>query len=157
MGLDCSHDAWHGAYSAFMKWRTKLSELAGLPPIELMEGFYQPLDATGLPTLYHGIETRRPAYGDDSAPYMARLDSLLPIKWACLKPDPLHELLFHSDCDGEIPAANCAAIADSLEKLLPLLPKEDQNGHIGNWRNKTQKFIDGLRKAAAANEPLEFR
>lgn len=38
MGLDCSHNAWHGAYSAFMRWRIKLAEVAGLPPLEFMEG-----------------------------------------------------------------------------------------------------------------------
>ena len=25
MGLDCSHGCWHGAYSAFMRWRAKLA------------------------------------------------------------------------------------------------------------------------------------
>ncbi len=29
MGLDVSHDCWHGAYSAFMRWRRKLAEVAG--------------------------------------------------------------------------------------------------------------------------------
>jgi hypothetical protein len=24
MGLDTTHDAWHGAYSAFMRWREKV-------------------------------------------------------------------------------------------------------------------------------------
>ena len=28
MGLDCSHNAWHGAYSAFMRWRQKLADVA---------------------------------------------------------------------------------------------------------------------------------
>ena len=40
MGLDTSHNAWHGAYSAFMTWRKKIAHLAGFPPLELMEGFY---------------------------------------------------------------------------------------------------------------------
>lgn len=40
MGLDTTHGCWHGAYSAFMRWREKLAEVAGLPPLMLMEGFY---------------------------------------------------------------------------------------------------------------------
>lgn len=155
MGLDCSHNAWHGAYSAFMRWRRKLAEVAGLPPLDLMEGFYSPLTGTP-PTLYHGPNTRAPAYGPDSRPYMASLDDQLPISWDCLKPDPLYELLYHSDCEGEIPAERCGPIADSLEKLIPLLPDEDGGGHIFNWRQKTQQFVDGLRAAAAAGEPLDF-
>lgn len=31
MGLDVSHDAWHGAYSAFTRWRNCLAEDAGYP------------------------------------------------------------------------------------------------------------------------------
>ena len=157
MGLDCSHNAWHGAYSAFMRWREKLAEVAGLPPLMLMEGFYTPLDDMRMPaTLYHGIDTNRPAYGAGSEPYMARLDAQLPIRWECLKPSALHELLYHSDCDGEIPADRCGPIADALEALVPLLPDEVAGGHIGHWREKTMQFVTGLRAAAAAGEPLDF-
>src|SRR5690606_32189044 len=102
MGLDCSHDAWHGAYSAFMRWREKLAEVAGLPPLELMEGFYQPLEDRSFapPTLYHGPETMTPYVGD--RPRFARMDDRLPISWDCLRPSALYELLYHSDSDGEI-------------------------------------------------------
>ena len=135
MGLDCSHNAWHGAYSAFMTWRRKLAEIAGLPPLDLMEGFYPSLSVYKIPEF---------------------IEENLPIKWDCLKPSPLHELLYHSDCDGYIPSENCNAIADELEKLLPLLPEEDHFGHIGNWRQKTETFIQGLRKAAESGEDLHF-
>jgi hypothetical protein len=157
MGLDCSHNAWHGAYSAFMRWRRKLAEVAGLPPLDLMEGFYAPLNSQHLPTLYHGPTTRDRAYGgEDSRPYLADLDDRLPIKWDCLKPSALHELLYHSDCDGEIPTERCGPIADALEALIPLLPDGDDGAHIGWWRKKTAQFVAGLRAAAAAGEPLEF-
>lgn len=156
MGLDCSHNAWHGAYSAFMRWREKIAEVAGLPPLELMEGFYSPLMTGRPPTLYHGMNTLNPAFGPDSRPYLAGLDDRLPIKWESLKPNALHELLYHSDCDGEIAADRCGPIADELERLIPLLPDAEAGGHIGRWREKTQQFVDGLRAAAAANEPLGF-
>lgn len=39
MGLDTTHGAWHGAYSAFMTWRRKIAELAELPPLDQMEGY----------------------------------------------------------------------------------------------------------------------
>jgi len=38
MGLDVSHDAWHGAYSAFSRFRTQLAEAAGVK-LSQMEGF----------------------------------------------------------------------------------------------------------------------
>lgn len=134
MGLDCSHDAWHGAYSAFDRWRQKLAEVAGLPPLDLMDGFY-------------GSRCRL-KYPD--------IDSKLPISWDCLKPSPLHELLSHSDCDGEIAPDRCGPIADALEALIPLLPDEEDTGHIGIWKEKTAQFVKGLRAAAAAGEPLDF-
>lgn len=152
MGLDCSHEAWHGAYSAFHRWREKIAEVAGLPPIELMEGFYQPLEGkmtySITPTLWHG--------GQQGLWKLEHLDTRLPIQWDSLKPDPLHELLYHSDCDGEIASDKCAAIADSLEKVIPLLPDGDGAGHIGNWKDTTQKFVDGLRLAASLGENLLF-
>lgn len=150
MGLDTSHGCWHGAYSAFHRWRQKIAEVAGLPPLELMEGFYGKLDSASLPTLYHGSDTRR----QDG--YLRDLDSRLPIKWAALRPDPaLHFLLSHSDCEGEIPANVCGPLADRLTELLPLLTG-NLGGHIGDLREKTQTFIDGLRSAAEAGEAVDF-
>lgn len=151
MGLDTSHDCWHGSYGAFHRWRCEIASAAGLPPLELMEGFYEPLDSHNLPTLYHGINTREKDENN-----LTRVDAQLPIAWDCLKPSPLHELLHHSDCDGEIPWESCGKIADSLAELLPKLPTGEAGGHIGNWRDKTSTFIDGLRKAHAAKENVDF-
>jgi len=150
MGLDTTHDCWSGAYSAFHRWREMLAEVAGLPPLELMDGFYVHLNEQGgLPTLYHGIGTR-------SCENLQRLDSRLPIRWDALKPDPLHILLSHSDCDGEINWKDAEAIADRLDVLSKKMPAGDGGGHIGNWRDKTEQFAKGLRIAAKAKENVEF-
>lgn len=142
MGLDISHDTWHGAYSAFMAWRSEIAHVAGLPPLMFMDGFYS-----------EGI-----LHGEGTGTYpFSLLRERLPIKWECLKPSPLHELLFHSDCDGEIPWENCAAIADELEKLIPLLPKEPALGHIGDWGDKTSQFVTGLRTAFKKKQNLIFK
>lgn len=39
MGLDTSHNCWHGAYSSFNRWRTKLCEVAGYGRLDDREGF----------------------------------------------------------------------------------------------------------------------
>lgn len=39
MGLDTTHGCWHGAYSAFHRWRAKIAEVAGLPDIMTMQGY----------------------------------------------------------------------------------------------------------------------
>ena len=153
MGLDTTHGAWHGAYSAFMKWRKKIAEVAGLPPLELMDGFYDPLPPNDrhLSTLYAGLLKER-----EYSHSLKDLDKRLPIKWDCLKPSALHILLYHSDCDGDIKWEDCSLIADELEKLLPNLPNEDAGGHIGDWVEKTKTFIEGLRLAHSKEENLEF-
>lgn len=155
MGLDTTHNCWHGAYSAFMRWRQEISKAAGLPPLELMEGFFTSRDGSrgvrgGIPTFYLG-----PDPGELVENCIRRMEESLPISWDSLKPSPLHELLYHSDCDGEITAESCGPIADALEALLPKL-NGDHGGHIGDIKAKTQRFIDGLRDAAAKNEAVEF-
>jgi hypothetical protein len=146
MGLDTSHGAWHGAYSAFMRWREEIARVAGLPPLKLMDGFYG------------GIN--RAVFLDHTASELSRsslerLEEQLPISWDCLRPDPLHILLRHSDSDGEIAAQDCGPIADSLELLLPKLTG-NLGGHIGDIHEKTVTFINGLRLAADSCEPLDF-
>jgi hypothetical protein len=39
MGLDTTHNAWHGAYSSFHSWRVEVAKQAGFPPLEMMAGF----------------------------------------------------------------------------------------------------------------------
>lgn len=139
MGLDTTHDCWHGSYIAFHRWRSKLAQAAGLPPLDLMEGFYRPDEET-----IFGRNDTGLCYN-------------LPIKWESLKPDVLHELLHHSDCDGEIRAEICASLADRLEALLPLLTSDaGEWGHLSSYQEKTRLFIAGLRKAASRSESVGF-
>lgn len=141
MGLDTSHDCWHGPYSSFMRWRRDIARAAGLPPLDLMEGFY----SEGSPI--HDPFWRQGADSEENSVSERLARQSLPIKWDCLKPNPLHILLHHSDCEGEIEAEDCEPIAAALEKLLPL---------VGDWRDKTQQFVDGLRRAAKAGENVDF-
>lgn len=140
MGLDVSHDCWSGAYSAFSRWRDKLAEVAGYgmqdpTPEERAQGFHRPyvaLEWSGIvEENFQGIWTRTP-------------------------PDPLIVLIAHSDCDGVIKPEQARPLAARLAELLPLLPDEEAGGHIGNWRTKTQRFIDGLREAVAQDEEVVF-
>ena len=74
------------------------------------------------------------------------------------KGDPLAKLLWHSDCDGEIPWEDCSPLADALQALLPALEVADEaGGHIGHFAAKTELFVAGLREAAELKETVEFR
>ena len=76
--------------------------------------------------------------------------------WSKTPDDPLLVLIAHSDCDGVIHPEQAGPLADRLEELIPLLPKGDGGGHIGNWVSKTRTFIDGLRAAVSAGEDVKF-
>jgi hypothetical protein len=139
MGLDVTHGCWHGAYSAFSRWRQTIAEAAG-------------------------YDVWRVEY-DEPAGYIAPTimldwghipEATLYGEWDSNPSDPLIILFAHSDCEGVIYPPQAALLAKRLEEILPLLPTEDDQGHIGNWRNKTQQFIDGLNKAASREEVVEF-
>lgn len=141
MGLDVSHDCWHGAYSAFSRWRDKLAAVAGY---EIAKVTWSDGD-----TFMNGRDTILIDWGHIT-------EANLMGEWAETPADPLFVLIAHSDCDGYVRLAQAAAVADRLEELLPLLPDEEAPGHIGHWRTKTQAFIDGLRLAVERGEDVEF-
>ena len=154
MGLHISHGAWVGSYGAFMFWRKKIAQVAGLPPLELMEGFYKPIDRN---RRIYDFDT--PTLWTSSTPdhLLLELDRKLPIKWESLKPSPLLLLLNHSDCDREISWKKCNKIADCLEPLIGSLPQEEgEYGYSWNWIEKTRKMVDGLRLAHKNRENLVF-
>jgi len=136
MGLDTSHEAWHGAYGAFSRWREKLAEVAGYEIAEVA-GQYGP-HPTVLIDWGH-IEEKN--YTGD---------------WDEIPSDPLILLIAHSDCDGVIHPEHAKPLADRLEELIPLLPEGDAPGHVRHWQQATRQFADGLRAAAAAGEDLDF-
>lgn len=136
MGLDTSHDAWTGAYGAFTRWRNAIAEAAGYAVWEVVHdrGYKAPTIM-----LDWGHVTQDNLFG----------------KWDKTPADPLVVLFAHSDCEGEIFPEQATPLADKLEALLPELTG-DSGGHIGDIRAKTEQFIQGLRDAVSANEPLDF-
>jgi hypothetical protein len=150
MGLNTTHGAWDGAYSEFHRWRTEIAKHLGIP-LDLMEGFYNK-EHNPLTLLNY----KYPKGDELEMAALRRIEVNFPLLWDAFKPNPLHELLYHSDCDGEIEWGKCNIIADELEKLLPELPDEDFRGHIGMIKDKTKIFIDGLRLAYNEKENLGF-
>ena len=138
MGLDTTHDAWHGPYSAFSRLRNTLAEAAG----------YQVKDyeyADG----WTGRSAQVVAEGDWAVENYAG-------EWNGHPPeDPLLILLVHSDCDGQIEADHCRFLAVRLRQIveagLPDGPERDR------WIEAALEFADGCDLAASNGEPLEFR
>lgn len=135
MGLDTTHDAFHGAYSAFNRFRRFILKSIG--------GSWPPHDDEKY--------DRDKWYWDEK---------VLDVR----KHEGLWEFFTHSDCDGEISPEMCVKVADELEAILPkiegLAKSEVSSGHIerdGGFVEVTKRFIAGCRLAAERNEPLEFR
>ena len=130
MGLDCSHDAFHGAYSAFNRFRQAVAKAMG--------GSYPPHEDKTLDEnlWYWGDGFTRSTHPG------------------------LYVFFMHSDCDGEISPDDCEKVANELEALLPEIEKFGSGGgHLeraGGLRRVTEKFIAGCREARAANDPLTF-
>lgn len=145
MGLDTTHDCWHGAYSSFSRWRDILAKAAGYTLVESEDGHgFKHQVVVGL---NYDIDERR-YYGRMWAGDVPAVEGH--------DPDPMLFLHLHSDCEGVIKQRHQLAIADRLESLLPALEEIDGGGHIGNAADKTRKFIAGLRDANARDEEVEF-
>lgn len=143
MGLDCSHDAFHGAYSAFNSFRQEVAHaIGGSYPSHWKRDdsgrLIQPLQRD------ESLDDNRWYWGDKG--------------YSQEKNPGLFEFFCHSDCDGEISPEMCKTVSDELEPLLEKMPNESF-GHIagrGGYRQVLQYFIDGCRAAHAAGEPLDF-
>jgi hypothetical protein len=139
MGLDTTHDAWHGAYSAFSRWRNAVAVAAGYEVVRITSDGWTRDD----------VDIDWSIYRDEN--YQGEWTNGPFID------DPLLHLIVHSDCDGVIHPKHARPLAVRLESLLPKLDESKSGGHIWSMREVTQQFIDGLRLAADADEDVEFR
>lgn len=145
MGLDTTHDCWHGTYAAFTRWRHAVAEAAGyriVPPTPEER-------ATGR-VMFDYVDIDWSIYSDEN--YQGEWDDGPFID------DPLLRLIVHSDCGGVIHSKHAKPLADRLEGLLDKLDNSGggQIGRAGGYRMVTQRFIDGLRRAVDAGEDVEF-
>lgn len=140
MGLDTTHDCWHGPYSSFTLFRNELGRVAGykVEPRKYASGFTS--DTVVLD--WDGIErANRGCYLGD---------------WNRPQSDPLVYLIVHSDCDGVIHPAQGVPLAARLEELAHTYDQAIQVRHP--WMvGKAAQFAAGLRTAAALGEDVEFQ
>jgi hypothetical protein len=149
MGLDISHDAFSGAYSAFNRLRAEVCRAIG---------------GSWPPHFKYGVDGRAILNGDGMPTTDESLD---PESWYCDEEytreawPGLYEFLCHSDCDGEIEPDMCVKVADDLERIIPLVEALGSTafGHIeaqGGYVEVLRKLVVGCRLAAEQNEPLLF-
>lgn len=84
MGLDTTHDCWHGPYGAFGRWREELTRAAGLPELSAMVGFggqnsWEHWEEDPIVILLNHSDCDGVILHKDCAPLAARLEELLPL------------------------------------------------------------------------------
>ena len=142
MGLDTTHNCWHGSYGGFTHFRMMLAEAAG----------------------YHVIRGSTKDNQFDNRIYYPHIQ----LDWGHVTPqhnfgewdetpsDPLIVLLVHSDCDGVIHPEQSGPLADRMEELLPNLRNKPGFGYENYYYDKAKQFIKGLRDAHEHREMVEF-
>ena len=133
MGLDVSHEAWHGAYSSFHRFRMAIAKVIGLD-LESMQGYHRYVNGVH-------CECAKKPYG---------------VSWDLLKHDAIFCLLNHSDCEGSIPWELLADLAKRLDDIAPLLAADASDPESAKWSERASQFANGCRKAIEAHESLEF-
>ena len=128
MGLDTTHNAFNGAYSAFNRLRQSVARAAG--------GSFPPHDDD---TLDGGSwYWEGDIYSKETHP-------------------GLYAFLCHSDCGGEFTPEECSLVARDLRALLPHIEGGGGHlERYGGAKGSLERFIKGCEAAAAAGEPLEF-
>lgn len=134
MGLDTTHDCWHGPYSAFGRWREWLNLFVMQARGEA--GDERAKEIAGMGATREAIMRAwdEGHYDDESV--------------------PINVLMGHSDCDGEIPAKMCGPLADALQEIID--KRMPARALYDEKRPATERFIAGLRRAAEAGEPVGF-
>lgn len=131
MGLDTTHDCWHGSYGGFSAFRKELGRAAGFDVAN-----YDWDSITNDQLLGH--------WGDH--PPVIQNGIYDPPRH-----DPILYLLLHQDCEGEIEWRNLAGLKESLEKL------RDSGHRFTDYTDKClDQFIEGLGVAIHCGESVGF-
>ena len=147
MGLNCSHDAFDGAYSAFNRLRGYVAAVCG--------GSYPPHGSGSEDRAGKFVWTPHPnpEYRDDKSWYYD--DTLVAEEIR----EGMTLFLGHSDCDGELSPAECREVSKFLCWVVAIGHEQETGGHLvsfGDMRAVVKQFIEGCDDAAENEEPLEF-
>lgn len=138
MGLDTSHDCFHGSYSAFNRLRKAVARACGgsFPP------HMSDYDAAFLASA-KDVNDRWWYYDDDTVPINLHVGARL--------------FLSHSDCDGTLTPDESREVAAFLRWVAPRVEIEGE-GHLSSLgtRGAVERFAAGCEAASEAGETVKF-
>lgn len=140
MGLDVTHDAFSGAYSAFNRFRQVVAKAAGCSYPNHTEDFVS---------------------GDETIP-LAELDQgryYTPSGFNKTNPG-LTAFFVSNDCEGTFSPKVCKQMADEMEAVLHGIDAQGSDwGHIerdGGFGAVARKYITGCRLAHSLKEKMVY-
>lgn len=154
MGLGFSHGHASWSYGGFASFRTKLAREIGIN-LHQMEGYASDKAFTCAAIALNQVKgdaktvAERQGVNTYFTKYIDELVAPKPMKWDKIK-DPIKDLLFHSDCEGNLTVTQCIDIAPRLRDLVADWPEEDFD------KGRALDLADAMTEAAEAGEPLEF-
>ena len=151
MSLAISHDIYNGSYDSFNEWRLRLAKMTNRRTQYLKrQPYLSPI--TGQAELFTG-ELITVSHEDLNNP---AADDATMGEWLRTPDNPLEVIFLHRDAEGYIYPVQARPVADALEALLPRIPPNEKTDDDDNVLQMTQNFINGLRRAADANERVVF-
>lgn len=140
MGLDTTHDAFHGAYSAFNRFRQIVAKAAGCSYPYHTEDY----TSNGKTIPVEELDQER---------------YYTPDNFKNTNPG-LTAFFVSNDCEGEFSPEICKQMADEMESVLPEIEKQGSGGgHIerdGGYGEVAKRYIAGCRLAYENKENLEY-
>lgn len=147
MGLDTSHDCWHGSYGGFAEFREAVGKAAGFNyrtrKDELGSHSLLDIDWDSVPIeRLYGKWGKQPPTVESVGIYDP------PIT------DPVLYLLVHSDCDGKLRRGYLPALRNRLEEIEPAYRAQFHDDSF--MAGRLRVFVEGLDRAIAANQHVDF-
>lgn len=135
MGLDTTHNCWHGSYTGFSHWRNMVA--ATIDWKISTDGHY------GIPE--DRIPDQQPMGGYPNSVYLGI--------WSNDPADVIDVLMVHSDCEGIIPHRFTLPLAQRLLQVADRMIEDE----VDQWYiDAARDFASGLMRAHRANEDVEF-
>jgi hypothetical protein len=98
---------------------------------------------------FHGFRLRLAAEIGINLDEMQGFSDDSPIPWDTVD-DPIKDLLYHSDCDGELSPRQCLVVAPRLAALVASWPDNDYD------KINAMKMVLGMEDARNTGKPFVF-
>ena len=143
MGLDFNNSKAHWSYSGFNRFREKLASEIGVF-LPFMEGFWNPGENS-----MSIIDVTKRLVGEKTIKENFFWLPQKPFKWDNID-DPIVDLLYHSDCDGELTYEECEKIAPRLRELVKNWDDDDYD------KKQALLLVEGMENCVKEKVSLEF-